>query len=156
MGCYLDIYKGFKEVDVTEEELAKIYENPEENVYGLLINEYLIVKLNGDVKDKFRWDGSKLIRLKNYKWKNTEMPKPLDNIQSCAYDALLNSDIKVICLIGKSGTGKTKTALSVALELLKTKATYEKIILIRHAEETGRSIGFLPGTKIEKMDTFCG
>ena len=147
---------NYLKIDVTQEELATIYEHPEFNTYDMFSNEYLIIKLDGEVKDKFRWDGNKLIRLKGYKWKNTEMLKPLDDIQFCAYDSLLNNDIKVVCLVGRSGTGKTKTALSVALELLKT-GIYDRIVLIRHAEETGKSIGFLPGTKIDKMtEALCG
>lgn len=83
------------------------------------------------------------------------MLKPLDDIQLCAYDALMSEDLNVVCLVGKSGTGKTKTALSVSLQLLK-QGIYEGIVLIRHVVETGRSVGYLPGTLIEKMDAFCG
>lgn len=151
-----EIYKGCKEIDVTQEELAKIYENLETNFYDLYTNEYLIVKLEDKIIDKYRWNGEKLVKLRNVKWKHVDILKPLDDIQLCAYDALLNDDIKVVCLIGKSGTGKTKTALSVALELLKT-GVYDKIILIRHAEETGKSIGFLPGTKeLKLIESFAG
>jgi predicted ribonuclease YlaK len=150
-----NFYKGYKEIDVSENEIAQIYENTDENLYNLNTNEYLIVKLNGEVKDKLRWNGEKLVKLKHYKWKNSEVLKPLDDIQFCAYDALLNNDIKVVCLIGKSGTGKTKTALSVMLELLKS-GIYDKIIFIRHAEETGKSIGYLPGSKLDKMESFAG
>lgn len=151
-----DIYKGYQEINVTQEELARIYEKPEENLYDLCTNEYLIVKLGDKIEDKFRWNGEKLVKLKNLKWKNSEVLKPLDDIQFCAYDSLLSNEIKVVCLIGKSGTGKTKTALSVALELIKL-GSYDKIILVRHAEETGKSIGFLPGTKESKMiESFAG
>ncbi len=150
-----EVYKGYKEIVVTDIELAQIYEQPEINSYDLSINEYLIVKLGEKIEDKFRWNGEKLVKLKNLKWKNTEVLKPLDDIQFCAYDALLNNNLKIVCLIGKSGTGKTKTALSIALELIKL-GSYEKIILVRHAEEMGKSIGFLPGSKFEKMLSYAG
>jgi predicted ribonuclease YlaK len=149
------IYKGYREIDLTEGELAQLYENVDKNLYELHTNEYLIVKLNKEVKDKLRWDGERLVKIKHYKWKSTEILKPLDDIQFCAYDALLNNNIKVICLIGKSGTGKTKTAISIGLELLKI-GTYDKIIFIRHAEEAGKSIGFFPGTKTDKLESFAG
>lgn len=136
--------------------MAALYENSSINLYDLYVNEYLIVRLDGKVEDKLRWNGEKLVGLKKLKWKSTEILRPLDDVQMCAYDALLNNDINVVCLIGKSGTGKTKTAISVALELLKI-GIYDKIILIRHAEETGRSIGFLPGTKVLKLlESFAG
>ena len=149
------IYKGYKEVDLTQDELAKLYENLDKNLCDLFINEYLIIKMDDKIQDKLRWDGQKLVKLKQIKWKYVDILKPLDEIQLCAYDSLMNDDIKVSCLIGKSGTGKTKTALSVSLELLKT-GNYQKIVVVRHAIETGQSVGFLPGTLIEKLYSYLG
>jgi PhoH-like ATPase len=84
------------------------------------------------------------------KFKSASVLSPLDEIQACAYDALCDNDIKVVCLTGRSGTGKTKTALSIGLDLL-SRNTYNKVILVRHAEESGKPIGFLKGTKDNKM-----
>lgn len=146
---WLSLYTGVKEVTLNDEQLAEFYESKECPV-ELLTNEYLIIKNRDDIVDKYRFNGEKLIKLQNIKFKNTNVLKPLDEIQNCAYDALLNNDIKVVVLIGKSGTGKTKSAISVGLELLKS-GSYEKLLLVRHAVESGESIGLLPGSKEDKM-----
>ncbi len=144
------LYTGVKIIEFnSDQELANFYETQECQV-ELLHNEYLIIKNKNEFVDKYRFNGEKLIKLQNIKFKNTNVLKPLDEIQNCAYDALFNNDIKVVCLIGKSGTGKTKTAISVALELLKS-GIYDKLILVRHAVESGETIGLLPGSKDEKM-----
>jgi PhoH-like ATPase len=144
------IYSGVKEVILSDEELATFYQT-NQSPAELLENEYLIIRnQDNECIDKYKLNNGALAKLKTIKYKNTEMLKPLDDIQSCAYDALHNKDLKVVCLVGKSGTGKTKTAITVGLELLKS-GVYDKILLIRHAVETGESIGLLPGTKDDKM-----
>lgn len=144
------LYTGVKIIELnSDEELARFYEE-NEILEELLCNEYVIIKNKEDLIDKYRFNGEKLIKLQNIKFKNTNVLKPLDEIQNCAYDALFNNDLKVVCLIGKSGTGKTKSAISVGLELLKS-SMYEKILLLRHAVESGESIGLLPGSKDDKM-----
>ena len=51
-------YTGFKEISMNEEEMAYFYEHQSENMYGLLNNQYLIIKnLSGDVIESYRWDG---------------------------------------------------------------------------------------------------
>lgn len=146
-------YTGVQEIILSEKEVARFYESNQIDIkdLNLLTNEYVIIKdFNNNIIDKRKWNGDKLIKLKKYRFKNIDVLKPLDDIQLFAYDALFSKDIKVVCLIGKSGTGKTRSALSVGLELLK-QDIYEKIILIRHAVELGSGIGYLPGTKMEKM-----
>ena len=38
-----DAYSGYKDVAMTEQEMADFYSNPTENVYGLNVNEYIII-----------------------------------------------------------------------------------------------------------------
>lgn len=54
---------------------------------------------------------------------------------------------------GPAGTGKTHIAVALAAQALKHGQT-EKIILCRPAVESGPSIGFLPGTMLEKLDPY--
>jgi len=51
----------------------------------------------------------------------------------------------VVFAIGPAGTGKTYTAVALAVRALKNKMV-KKIILTRPAVEAGESLGFLPGT----------
>ena len=57
----------------------------------------------------------------------------------------------VVFAIGPAGTGKTYTAVALAVRALKNKSV-KKIILTRPAVEAGESLGFLPGDLKEKID----
>lgn len=59
----------------------------------------------------------------------------------------------VVFAIGPAGTGKTYTAVALAVRALKNKAV-RKIILTRPAVEAGESLGFLPGDLKEKIDPY--
>ncbi len=59
----------------------------------------------------------------------------------------------VIFAIGPAGTGKTYTAVALAVRALKNKSV-KKIILTRPAVEAGESLGFLPGDLKEKIDPY--
>lgn len=59
----------------------------------------------------------------------------------------------VVFAIGPAGTGKTYTAVALAVRALKNKAV-KKIILTRPAVEAGESLGFLPGDLKEKIDPY--
>lgn len=55
--------------------------------------------------------------------------------------------------IGPAGTGKTYTAIALAVAAFKNKAV-KKIILTRPAVEAGEKLGFLPGDMKEKLDPY--
>lgn len=59
----------------------------------------------------------------------------------------------VLFAVGPAGTGKTYTAVALAVRALKNKAV-RKIILTRPAVEAGESLGFLPGDLKEKIDPY--
>ena len=59
----------------------------------------------------------------------------------------------IIFAIGPAGTGKTYTAVALAVRALKNKIV-KKIILTRPAVEAGESLGFLPGDLKEKIDPY--
>lgn len=59
----------------------------------------------------------------------------------------------IIFALGPAGTGKTYTAVALAVRALKNKAV-RKIILTRPAVEAGENLGFLPGDLKEKIDPY--
>jgi phosphate starvation-inducible protein PhoH and related proteins len=71
--------------------------------------------------------------------------------QKMMVDACDKNDI--VFAIGPAGTGKTYTAVALAVRALKNK-TVKKIILTRPAVEAGESLGFLPGDLKEKIDPY--
>lgn len=66
-------------------------------------------------------------------------------------DASIDNDI--LFAIGPAGTGKTYTAVALAVRALKNKWV-KKIILTRPAVEAGENLGFLPGDLKEKIDPY--
>ena len=66
----IDEYKGFVEKSLSEEEMAYFYEHLNENVYDLLVNEYLILKNDKDeAVDTLKWNGESYepIKCKSFK-----------------------------------------------------------------------------------------
>lgn len=59
----------------------------------------------------------------------------------------------MVFAIGPAGTGKTYTAVALAVRALKNKEV-KKIILTRPAVEAGENLGFLPGDLKEKLDPY--
>lgn len=66
-------------------------------------------------------------------------------------DAIEANDI--VFAVGPAGTGKTYTAVALAVKALKNK-TVKRIILARPAVEAGENLGFLPGDLKEKIDPY--
>ncbi|MDP1621974.1 MAG: PhoH family protein [Bacteroidales bacterium] len=66
-------------------------------------------------------------------------------------DSSLQNDL--VFVIGPAGTGKTYTAVAMAVRALKNKEV-QRIILTRPAVEAGENLGFLPGDLKEKLDPY--
>ncbi|MXV52434.1 AAA family ATPase [Pedobacter sp. HMF7647] len=66
-------------------------------------------------------------------------------------DSINKNDI--LFAIGPAGTGKTYTAVALAVRALKNKEI-KRIILTRPAVEAGENLGFLPGDLKEKIDPY--
>ncbi len=66
-------------------------------------------------------------------------------------EAVKHNDM--VFAIGPAGTGKTYTAVALAVRALKNKEI-KRIILTRPAVEAGENLGFLPGDMREKLDPY--
>ncbi len=77
--------------------------------------------------------------------------KPRNVEQRCAIDAMLRDDIKLVTLIGQAGTGKTLLALACGMRKVFDEGVYSRILVSRPIVPLGRDIGYLPGTKEEKL-----
>ncbi len=71
--------------------------------------------------------------------------------QQALIEAAEQNDI--VFAVGPAGTGKTYTAVALAVRALKNRKV-KKIILTRPAVEAGESLGFLPGDLKEKIDPY--
>ncbi len=82
---------------------------------------------------------------------NGKVVKAKTNNQKLMVETSEKNDI--IFALGPAGTGKTYTAVALAVRALKNKSV-KKIILTRPAVEAGESLGFLPGDLKEKIDPY--
>ena len=77
---------------------------------------------------------------------------PRNAEQSFAMDALMRSDIQLITITGKAGTGKTLMALAAALEQSKS---FGQIYLSRPVVALGgKDLGYLPGNEKQKISPY--
>ncbi len=67
--------------------------------------------------------------------------------------AELSDSNDILFAVGPAGTGKTYTAVALAVRALKNKEV-KRIVLTRPAVEAGESLGFLPGDLKEKIDPY--
>ena len=154
-----DDYTGYKEVILSEEEMANFYEKAflkKENMYGLLHNQYLIIKdSNKKIVDRYRWDNNYGYISVNFIKAESKMfgkivPKDGDTYQRLALDALNNSQITM--LRGSAGTGKSYLAFGHMFSLLE-QGKIDKIIVFCNTVATKGSakLGFYPGSRTEKL-----
>lgn len=152
-------YLGFKEVELTDEEVNDIFKSAPENTFGCVQNEYVIAKdRDGNMLDMFRFDGHTLCKVP-YKAINSKFlgkVKPRNPQQQLALDMLYNEDMTVKVITGKFGTGKDFLMCSAAIDMLE-RNKFEKIVYVRNNIEVKNSkpIGFLPGSYNEKLLPFA-
>ena len=148
-------YTGYKTLRFSEEELAEFYINMNENAYGLITNEYIVLEdPEENYIDAYRWNGEKMVKVP-YKVISTKFAgriKPKNTQQRLAIDLLYNDSVTVKMLAGRYGTGKDYLMCSAAIDML-VKGKIDKIVYVRNNIEVkdSKPIGHLPGTGNEKL-----
>lgn len=151
-----DDYTGYKELYLSEEEMAYFYSNP--NTYGeeLKINQYLNIydKESQQRVDTLLWTGDSFRQLKygSFCSKQLGEVKPFkgDIYQAMVADSLMNNRITMIK--GPAGTGKSHLAVGYLFHLLE-KGKIDKIIIFCNtvATRNAAKLGFYPGSRDEKL-----
>lgn len=149
----LDEYKGFIEKLLSEEEMAYFYEHITQNIFDLLVNEYLVLKNeDGKVVDTLKWtdEGYATVRCKPFKSNMFGTLKPLDEIQACAMDSINTNDITV--LYGRAGSGKTTLPINYIMQSLE-KGKYKKFYVVYSYEtlKGAKTLGFEKGDHVTKL-----
>jgi len=73
--------------------------------------------------------------------------------QRIAVELLLDSEIGIVSLGGRAGTGKSALALCAGLESVMERRQHRKVMVFRPLYAVGgQELGYLPGTEAEKMN----
>lgn len=147
----MDIFKGYKEVFMSDEEMAYFFEHPYENIYSLKVNEYLIIS-NIQKQNVYKWNGQEyvLVSPTSFKSKNFGTIKPLDSVQICACDSIENNQITM--LYGKAGSGKTLLPMAYASAMM-DKEKYNNITFVYSYDtlKGAKDLGYEKGDHVTKL-----
>lgn len=148
-----DLYKGYRDITLSENDMAYFYEHLNENVFNLLTNEYVIIRnADNEVVDKLKWDGGMYQTIRNKPFKSNMFGtlKPLDDIQSFAMDSINTNDITV--LYGKAGSGKTTLPLNYIMQEIE-KGRYKKCYMVYSYEplKGAKTLGYEKGDHVTKL-----
>jgi len=153
------IYSGFLDMYISNENLNRFYEKNELILseitdHPFYPNQFVIMKdaLGGSSSaiGKVDHSGKKIQRLvfdHDHIWGI----KPRNVQQTMAMELLLRTDLPLVTLIGKAGTGKTLLALAAGLMQTEDLGSYKKLLVARPIVPVGKDLGFLPGEKEEKL-----
>lgn len=151
--AYDSIYKGIRKVETSKHDIDVFYKDgtvalPQLDCFP---NEYCIMTSPEHSSAVGKYDAFKQTIEPLLKTPNIWGLKPRNVEQRCAVDLLLRDDVKLVTLIGQAGTGKTLLALACGLRKVFDEGLYSRILVSRPVVPLGRDIGYLPGTKEEKL-----
>lgn len=151
---YDKIYKGYRKIDVPKAQIDSFFKDGQIDVSaeGYRPNEFCMMTSPEKSSAVARFNAKTkklepLVKVTQDIWGIL----PLNLEQKCALDLLLRDDIKLVTLMGPAGTGKTMLTLAVALRKVFDEGLYSRILVSRPIVPLGKDIGYLPGTKEEKL-----
>ncbi|ACJ34236.1 PhoH family protein [Anoxybacillus flavithermus] len=153
------IYTGFLDLYISPEHLARFYEKGELVLaeitnHPFYPNQFIIMKdaLGGSSSALGMVDHTgKKVRKLVFHYDHIWGIRPRNVQQTMACELLLRTDIPLVTLIGKAGTGKTLLALAAGLMQTEDLRLYKKLLVARPIVPVGKDIGYLPGEKQEKL-----
>ena len=152
------LYTGWCEIKLPEKEINKIsraksykLENPvKPNEFVLLVgkdnpHKRLLMRSYGtsDEIQKLKFQEKKVMGIS---------PRNLQQVMS--FDLLLDDRVQLVALVGRAGTGKTLIALAAGLQKVVYQHSFELMLVTRPIMPLGRDIGYLPGSKEEKLESW--
>ncbi len=155
---YDKLYKGWRTIQLPKEQIDLFFKDgflpftQKDTQKELLPNEYCLLTSveKSSAVAKYHPETGRLeplLKINRDIWGIL----PLNLQQKCALDLLLRDEIKLVTLIGPAGTGKTLLALAAGMRKAFDEAVYSRILVSRPIVPLGKDIGYLPGTKEEKL-----
>ena len=160
-----ELYSGFSDMLVDDQIIDRIYEGEQillsdivenKNLYP---NQFVMMVSSANEKKtaltKFVNEHEPFKKVREHKAGESWGISPKNKEQNFAMDLLYDSDIPVVSLIGKAGSGKTLCAIAAGLEqVIGQDPKYNRLIVSRPVMPMGKDIGYLPGTMEEKMSVW--
>lgn len=152
-ASYETLTKGLRTIHLDKESIDTFFKDGRIVLPTVeaLPNEYVHFSDDKQSSSMARYDNAKKCFVKLVQAQSLWGIKPRNVQQKCAVDALLRDDVKLVMLLGPAGTGKTLMALAVGMHKVFDESTYRKILVSRPIVPLGRDIGYLPGSKEEKL-----
>ncbi len=147
-------YTGYKIMQcLTDNDIAEVYNRIYEgDHFGLLPNEYLVIRKDNEEIDSYVLRDNKLnqVQFNVFNSKTLGELKPIDAYQKLAMDSLKNNVITM--LRGAAGTGKSYLGLGYLFNQLE-EGYIDKIIIFCNTVATAGSakLGYYPGSRTEKL-----
>ena len=149
-----EAYTGVSVLDLPSKKIDLFYKNGyiKSEDYDFSPNEYLVLKGGQQSALAVHKNG----RIEKLRY--TSVPSfsaggitPRNKEQTFAMEMILDKNIHMATLTGRAGSGKTLISIACALDMLK-RGDYKKIVISRPVQSTSGEIGFLPGSKFDKME----
>jgi len=145
-GKILTVFGNEDELAVFDQKIAKIIQHIQK--YNHLTNRNLEIIMTEDNNEMLQMKKEDEIIVHGV---NGKIIKPQTPNQHKLVQTVYNKDM--VFAIGPAGTGKTYTAVALAVQALKNKEV-RRIIMTRPAVEAGENLGFLPGDMKDKLDPY--
>ncbi len=154
--CNFDeLYTGWTEERVSTEMVNRFHEQKglEMDDGDFLINQFVLLQDLSNPKHTGlgRAVGPKSIVPLNTSFDSAWNVHARSKEQRMAMELLMDPKISLVSMIGQAGTGKTLLALAAGLECVLQQESFEKLLVSRPVIPMGKDIGYLPGTKDEKL-----
>lgn len=147
-------YEGVDTVEVFKEEIDQFYKDEEIVIPGSNFhpNQGILLKSGQSSALAIAQSATRLKKLKHTTGRDfsVEGVKPRSAEQVFALELLLDTNVHMVSLSGMAGCGKTLLSIAAAISMIH-QSKYKKLILSRPVQSTSKDIGFLPGTKEEKL-----
>ena len=147
-------WTGQAQITISGDEMNELYENNEvlvDQTIGMPVNTGLVISSErGQALGRVTRDG----RIQAVRGdRDVFGVHGRSAEQKLAIDLLLDSDVGIVSLGGRAGTGKSALALCAALEAVLERRAHKKIMVFRPIYAVGgQDLGYLPGSEGEKMN----
>lgn len=157
-----ELYTGAAELEVSPAEIDAFYRDKklpvdEKRYYP---NQFIILKANDGSKKsavgRVSNNGEYCLRPMSSQEPVAWGIKPLNKEQRFAMELLLDDSLDIVTLVGTAGTGKTLITLATGLQRTMDDNAYRRLVVYRSIVPVGKDLGFLPGTKEEKLEAWMG